>query len=164
MGFIANGEIGEIRSIRNIHERYGFTFCEATVAFVDYPKQEAIDVILNLSALDSESPALSGAQSNHLYEQMMAKYSYRGSKGKIYESVKNDPYFNALQIKFSYVITCHKSQGGQWEHVVVEHPYLPDGPSPIYYKWLYTAMTRATTKVYLVGFPEAWFEGVSLKS
>ena len=95
---------------------------------------------------------------------MMAKYSYRGSKGKIYESVKNDPYFNALQIKFSYVITCHKSQGGQWEHVVVEHPYLPDGPSPIYYKWLYTAMTSATTKVYLVGFPEAWFEGVSLKS
>jgi exodeoxyribonuclease-5 len=164
MGFIANGEIGEIRSIRNIHERYGFTFCEATVAFVDYPKQEAIDVILNLSALDSESPALSGAQSNSLYEQMMAKYSYRGSKGKIYESVKNDPYFNALQIKFSYVITCHKSQGGQWEHVVVEHPYLPDGPSPIYYKWLYTAMTRATTKVYLVGFPETWFEGVSLEA
>lgn len=164
MGFIANGEIGEIRSIRNIHERYGLTFCEATVAFVDYPDQDALDVLLNLSALGSEGPALSGAQSNSLYEQMMAKYSYLGTKGKIYKAVKDDPYFNALQVKFSYVITCHKSQGGQWEHVVVEHPYLPEGPSPIYYKWLYTALTRATTKVYLVGFPEAWFGTLSLPS
>lgn len=163
MGFIANGEIGEIRSIRNIHDRYGLRYCEATVSFLDYPDMDAIDVILNLSALDSESPSLSAQQSNALYEQMLQKYAYLGSKGKIYEAVKNDPYFSALQIKFSYVITCHKSQGGQWEHVVVEHPYLPEGPSPIYFKWLYTAMTRATTKVYLLGFPDSWFGELSLE-
>ena len=162
MGFIANGEIGTIKSIRNVHERYGFTFCEATVAFLDYPEQEAIDVICNLSALMSDGPALSSVQSNSLYDQMNLKYARYTSKSKRYEAIKNDPYFNALQIKFSYVITCHKSQGGQWENVVIEHPYLPDGPSVVYFKWLYTAMTRATAKVYLVGFPENWFGAVSL--
>jgi ATP-dependent exoDNAse (exonuclease V) alpha subunit len=163
MGFIANGEIGMIKSIRNVHERYGLTFCEATITFVDYPEEDAIDTMLNLSALSSEGPALTGAQSNHLYEQMNLKYERYSNKGKRYEAIKNDPYYNALQIKFSYVITCHKSQGGQWEHVVIEHPYLPDGPSPIYFKWLYTALTRATTKAYLVGFPENWFGAVSLQ-
>jgi exodeoxyribonuclease-5 len=158
MGFIANGEIGEVRSIRNVHERYGLTFCEATVVFVDYPSEDAIDVILNLSTLSSEGPALSSAQSNALYEQMLAKFSYLSSKKKIYEAIKNDPYYNALQVKFSYVITCHKSQGGQWEQVIIEHPYLPDGPSPIYYKWLYTALTRASQKAYLLGFPPDWFD------
>lgn len=159
IGFIANGEIGEVRSIRNIHERYGLTFCEATVAFVDYPGENAIDVILNLSTLQSEGPSLSTAQNNELYEQMLLKFSHLSAK-KIYEAIKNDPYYNALQVKFSYVITCHKSQGGQWEQVIIEHPYLPDGPSPIYYKWLYTALTRATKKAYLLGFPQDWF-GVS---
>jgi len=91
----------------------------------------------------------------------MAKFAYLKTKGKMYEAVKNDPYFNALQVKFSYVITCHKSQGGQWEKVIIEHPYLPDGPSPIYYKWLYTALTRASQTTYLVGFPEQWFSEVS---
>ena len=158
MGFIANGEIGEIRSIRNIHERYNLTFCEATVVFVDYPEESAIDVILNLSTLSSEAPALTSNQSNALYEQMLAKFSYLSSKKKIYEAIKSDPYYNALQVKFSYVITCHKSQGGQWEQVIIEHPYLPDGPSPIYYKWLYTAITRASSKVYLLGFPPQWFD------
>ena len=164
MGFIANGEIGTIKSIRNIHERYGLTYCEATVAFLDYPEQEAVDVMCNLSTLMSEGPALSAAQNNALYEQMNVKYARYTSKGRRYEAIKNDPYYNALQIKFSYVITCHKSQGGQWENVVIEHPYLPDGPSPIYFKWLYTAMTRATNKVYLVGFPENWFGAISLDS
>jgi len=93
-----------------------------------------------------------------LYEQMLAKFSYLSSKKKIYEAIKNDPYYNALQVKFSYVITCHKSQGGQWEQVIIEHPYLPDGPSPIYYKWLYTALTRASQKAYLLGFPPDWFD------
>lgn len=161
MGFIANGEIGEVKSIRNIHDRYGLTFCEATVFFVDYPDQPAIDTLLNLTTLQAEGPALSGQQSNSLYEQITAKYAYLGSKGKIYEAVKNDPYFSALQVKFSYVITCHKSQGGQWEEVIIEHPYLPDGPSPIYFKWLYTALTRASKKAYLLGFPPQWFEEVS---
>jgi exodeoxyribonuclease-5 len=158
IGFIANGEIGEVRSIRNIHERYGLTFCEATVAFVDYPGENAIDVILNLSTLQSEGPSLSTAQNNELYEQMLLKFSHLSAKKKIYEAIKNDPYYNALQVKFSYVITCHKSQGGQWEQVIIEHPYLPDGPSPIYYKWLYTALTRATKKAYLLGFPQDWFD------
>ena len=157
IGFIANGEIGEVQSIRNIHERYGLTFCEATVAFIDYPSENAIDVILNLSALQSEGPSLSTAQNNELYEQMLLKFSHLSTKKKIYEAIKNDPYYNALQVKFSYVITCHKSQGGQWEQVIIEHPYLPDGPSPIYYKWLYTAITRATKKAYLLGFPPDWF-------
>ena len=157
IGFIANGEIGEVLSIRNIHERYGLTFCEATVAFIDYPDENTIDVILNLSALQSEGPSLSTAQNNELYEQMLLKFSHLSAKKKIYEAIKNDPYYNALQVKFSYVITCHKSQGGQWEQVIIEHPYLPDGPSPIYYKWLYTAITRANKKAYLLGFPPDWF-------
>ncbi len=163
MGFIANGEIGTIKSIRNIHNRYGFTFCEATVFFPDYPEQESIDIMCNLSTLMSDGPGLTATQSNALYEQMNSKYARYTNKKRRYESIKNDPYFNALQIKFSYVITCHKSQGGQWENVVIEHPYLPDGPSPIYFKWLYTAMTRATNKVYLVGFPDQWFGSISLE-
>lgn len=162
MGFIANGEIAEIRSIRNIHDRYGLTFCEATVHFVDYPEVEPIDALLNLSTLYSESPALTRVQSDSLYLQMQQKYQYLSSKSKIYEAIKNDPYFSALQIKFSYVMTCHKSQGGQWSHVVIEHPYLPDGPSPIYFKWLYTALTRATQRAYLVGFPPNWLGELSL--
>lgn len=164
MGFIANGEIGTIKSIRNIHHRYGFTFCEATVHFLDYPEQESIDIMCNLSTLLSDGPGLTATQSNALYEQMNIKYARYTNKKRRYESIKNDPYFNALQIKFSYVITCHKSQGGQWENVIIEHPYLPDGPSPIYFKWLYTAMTRATNKVYLVGFPDHWFGSIALGS
>lgn len=163
MSFIANGEIARIRSIRKIHERYGFTFCEATIDFVDTPAQESIDVLLNLSVLDSPGPSLSGPQSQEFYQKMLEKYAYLGSKKKIYEGIKCDPYYNALQVKFSYVITCHKAQGGQWDTVIVEHPYLPNGPSNIYSKWLYTAITRAAKKVYLVGFPDEWFGPVSLE-
>ncbi len=162
MGFIANGEIADIRSIRNIHERYGFTYCEATVAFVDYPNEPAIDVLLNLSTLGSDGPGLTYAENQRLYETMLRKHADKGSKGKIYEAIKNDPYYSALQVKFAYVITCHKSQGGQWEQVVIEHPYLPEGPSPVYYKWLYTALTRATKRAYLVGFPPQWLGDLSL--
>ena len=118
IGFIANGEIGEVRSIRNIHERYGFTFCEATVAFVDYPEEDAIDVILNLSTLSSEGPALTSAQVNTLYEQLVAKYSYLSSKRKIYEAIKNDPnFFYHFQSLESATITVRSTRAASGESV-----------------------------------------------
>src|SRR5699024_3801024 len=114
---------------------------------------------LLLNTLTSESPSLTYEESNFLYLEVMKDYASERSNYRKYLKVKNNKYFNALQVKFSYAITCHKSQGGQWNTVFVEQPYLPEGIGMEYLRWLYTAITRAEKKLYLIGFPEEFFEG-----
>ena len=118
---------------------------------------KAFETVLLLDTLSSESPSLTYEDSNKLYQAVMEDYQHETSKYKKFQAVKKNRYFNALQIKFSYAITCHKSQGGQWENVFVEQPYLPEGPDRDYIRWLYTAVTRAKEKLYLIGFRDESF-------
>ncbi len=150
-GFIANGDIIEVLEIYNFKNIYEFKFANVKVRMVDYPNAQPFDTTLLLDTLTSESPSLTYEQSNKLYQEVRMDY-LKLPKWKQYKEIKQNPYFNALQVKFSYAITCHKSQGGQWENVIVEQPYLPDGPSKEYLRWLYTAVTRAKTNLYLIGF------------
>ncbi len=157
-GFIANGDICEVLRIAAIKELYGFRFAEVTIRMIDYPDQKPFDTVLLLDTLSSESPSLTYEESNRLYEAVKEDFAHEKSKYKQLLAIKNNAFFNALQIKFSYAITCHKSQGGQWKTIFIEQPYLPEGPSVEYYRWLYTAVTRAQEKLYLIGFSEENFE------
>jgi exodeoxyribonuclease-5 len=150
-GFIANGDIIEVLEIFDFKEIYDFKFANVKVRMVDYPNAKAFETTLLLDTLTSESPSLTYEQSNVLYQEVRKDY-LKLPKWKQYKEIKANQYFNALQVKFSYAITCHKSQGGQWENVIVEQPYLPEGPSKEYLRWLYTAVTRAKTNLYLIGF------------
>jgi exodeoxyribonuclease-5 len=156
-GFIANGDIVEVLEIFSFKELYGFKFAEVKVQMVDYPKMRPFETVLLLDTLTSETPSLSYDDSNKLYQEVMKDYANEKSNYKRFLSVKNNKYFNALQVKFSYAITCHKSQGGQWNTVFVEQPYLPNGIDKEYLRWLYTAMTRAKEKLYLIGFKNDFF-------
>src|SRR6056300_752087 len=158
VGFIANGDLIEVLEIRAIKELYGFKFAEVTVQMVDYPNQKPFDTILMLDTISSESPSLSYEDSNRLYQEVLKDYENEKSKYKKYLGVKNNEYFNALQVKFSYAITCHKSQGGQWKRIFIEQPYyMPDGVDKEYLRWLYTAITRAQDRLYLIGFKNEFF-------
>ena len=156
-GFIANGDLVKILRILDHKEIYGFSFAKVEVAMVDYPDEKPFETMLLLDTLSSESPSLSFEESNKLYHAVNEDYQHLTTKYKRFMAVKNDPYFNALQVKYSYAITCHKSQGGQWKKVFVEQPYLPDGPSVAYFRWLYTAITRAKEQLYLIGFGKEYF-------
>ena len=156
-GFIANGDIVEVLEIQAFKELYGFRFAEVHVQMVDYPNEPSFDTVLILDTLTSESPALLYEDSNKLYLEVQKDYAHLKSKYQRFREVKDNAFFNALQVKFSYAITCHKSQGGQWSNVFVEQPYLPDGPDKDYFRWLYTAITRATQKLYLIGFKDESF-------
>ena len=157
-GFIANGDIIEILEIRNIKELYGFSFATVTIRMVDYPQQIPFETILLLNTITSESPSLTFEESNMFYQQVLLDYEDETNKYKKNQKVKENEYFNALQVKFSYAITCHKSQGGQWNTVFIEQPYLPNGIDRDYIRWLYTAITRAKEKLYLIGFKDDYFE------
>ncbi|MCL5244845.1 AAA family ATPase [Cellulophaga sp. 20_2_10] len=156
-GFIANGDIIEILEIFAIKELYGFKFAEVNVKMVDYPNMPPFETVLMLDTIDAETPSLPYEDSNRLYQEVMLDYADETSKYKKFLKVKNNKYFNALQVKFSYAITCHKSQGGQWDTVFVEQPYLPNGIDKDYLRWLYTAVTRAKKKLYLIGFKNDFF-------
>ena len=156
-GFIANGDIIEVLEMFGILEIYGFKFAKVKIRMVDYPDQKPFETVLLLDTIASESPSLTYEQSNKLYEEVMLDYQDEPNKYKRFQKVKENEYFNALQVKFSYAITCHKSQGGQWNTVFVEQPYLPDGIDRDYIRWLYTAVTRAKEKLYLIGFKDADF-------
>jgi len=151
-GFIANGDIVEVLEIFGIKDLYGFKFAEVKVRMVDYPKMKPIETVLLLDTLESETPSLSYEESNRLYQSVAEDYQDVKSNYKRFLSIKNNRFFNALQVKFSYAITCHKSQGGQWNTIFVEQPYLPNGFDRDYMRWLYTAVTRAQDKLYLIGF------------
>ncbi|MEK6155248.1 AAA family ATPase [Flavobacteriaceae bacterium 3-367] len=156
-GFIANGDIIEVLEIFAIKELYSFKFAKVKVKMVDYPNQRPFETVLLLDTIKAETPSLSYEDGNRLYQEVMKDYEQEKSKYKKFLAVKNNPYFNALQVKFSYAITCHKSQGGQWHTVFVEQPYLPNGVDKEYLRWLYTAVTRAKNQLYLIGFKNDFF-------
>jgi exodeoxyribonuclease-5 len=158
-GFIANGDIVELVRIRKIEEMYGFRFAEVTIRFLDYPEEKEIDVKIILDTLMSESPALTQPENNRLFNAVMEDYQEIASRRERLEKVKANPYFNALQVKFAYALTCHKTQGGQWDTVFIDQGYLNDQMiNKEYGRWLYTAVTRATRKVFLVNFEEKFYE------
>ena len=157
-GFIANGDIIEVLEIFSIQELYGFRFAEVKIRMVDYPRMLPFETVLLLDTIDAETPSLPYEDSNRLYQEVMKDFENETSKYKKFLKVKGNKHFNALQVKFSYAITCHKSQGGQWHTVFVEQPYLPNGIDKEYLRWLYTAVTRAKEKLYLIGFKDEFFE------
>ncbi|MBR4690538.1 MAG: AAA family ATPase [Bacteroidales bacterium] len=158
ISFIANGDIAEVIDITKYENLYGFDFAEVTIQFPDYQNIEmTVNVLLN--TLTSESASLTYEESNKLYTEVCADYADIKNKRKLYEEVKKNPYFNALQIKFAYAVTCHKAQGGQWKHVYIDHGYFTDEMlNKEFLRWLYTAFTRATEKIYLVNFKDEFFE------
>lgn len=158
VGFIANGDILEILAINKQTELYGFHFADVTVRLCDYPNYPHIDIKIILESLSCEGASLSGEQSNRLYQEVSQDYMDISSKRQRYLKIKKDPYLNAVQVKYAYSLTCHKTQGGQWKNVLIDSPYLIDGTmDKEYLRWLYTAITRATDKVYLINFDEKMF-------
>lgn len=154
--FIANGDIAEVKRIRRYEEVYGMRFAEMTLWFRDAELE--IDAKVMLDTLMMRTPSLSAVKSRELYFAVLADHPGIKSKRKQYEAVRNDPYYNALQIKFAYAVTCHKSQGGQWERVFIDQGmFNRQEPTIDYLRWFYTALTRATDKVYLVNFPDSFF-------
>ena len=157
-GFIANGDTIEVLEIYGFKALYGFQFARVKIRMVDYPDQPPFETILILDTLTSEAPSLTQEQSQRLYEEVLLDYADEPSKYKRLEHLRQNEYFNGLQVKFAYAITGHKSQGGQWNTVFVEQPYLPDGLQMEDVRWLYTALTRAKERLYLIGFQDQFFE------
>ncbi|MCQ2146740.1 MAG: AAA family ATPase [Bacteroidales bacterium] len=157
MDYIANGDMATlIGGPKHFEERYGLHFADVTLSFPDYNDQE-IDVKVIMDALQSDSASLSYEQQNALYQGVLQDYSDLSSKKKRYDAIKNDKYYNALQLKYANAITCHKSQGGQWKCVFVDNPLWQEEITVDDLKWLYTALTRAVEKVYLVNFKDEYF-------
>ena len=157
VGFIANGDIAEVKKIRKYEERYGFRFADMVLKFPDYNLEIESKVMMDVLHLDT--PALPSEKNKELYQNILADYLHIKARRKQFEAVRNDPYFNALQIKFAYAVTCHKAQGGQWERVFIDQGMFNWNEITIdYLRWFYTAMTRSTDKVYLVNFAEEWFK------
>jgi ATP-dependent exoDNAse (exonuclease V) alpha subunit len=157
-GFIANGDILEVLKVKRIITLYGFRFATSVVRLVDYPDQAELEVNLLLNTLTAESPALTQLQQQQLFDAVMMDYVDIPNRRRRIEKVKNNPWFNALQVKFAYALTCHKTQGGQWETIFIDQPWLKDGKiSNEYLRWLYTAVTRATKKTFLVNFKDEFF-------
>jgi len=158
-GFIANGDIIQLSRVGTMQEMHGFKFADVRMRLVDYPDEPELEVRLLLDTIMSEAPALSTAENKRLYDSVSADYSDIPDKRLRLKKVKEDPFFNALQVKFAYAITCHKAQGGQWPCVFVEQGYLTDEMmNTEYLRWLYTAVSRASEKLYLVNFNKDFFE------
>lgn len=154
MDFIANGENAIVRRVRHSRELYGFHFVDVTLTFPDYQDLE-IESTLLLDTLHTEAPALSAEENDRLFTTILEDYADIPLKRDRMKKMKADPYYNALQVKYAYAITCHKAQGGQWKNVFLDQAYLsPDYITPDYFRWLYTAFTRATGTLYLVNYPE----------
>lgn len=152
--FIANGDMAEIIHVGSTEEMYGSRFADVTLSFNDYEDCE-LDVKIMLGTLTSESPSLTRAESEALFAAVWEDYPEIRSKRKRMEEVRKNPYYNALQVKYGYAVTCHKAQGGQWKRVFLDQGYItPEMATPDYYRWLYTAFTRATEKLYLVNWSD----------
>ena len=152
--FIANGDIARLRRLRRCEELYGFRFADATLTLVDYDDTE-IECKVLLDTVTSDSPSLTYEESSKLFYAVEADFMDIRSKAKRYQEIRNSPYFNALQLKFAYAVTCHKAQGGQWSAVFIDRMLFGDEPmTRDLMRWLYTAITRATEHIYLVNFGE----------
>ncbi|MBO5550093.1 MAG: AAA family ATPase [Prevotella sp.] len=159
LSFIANGDMAVVRRVRNVHELYGFRFAEVTMNFPDYDDYELTAIVL-LDTLTSEAPALTREQQERLFNAVMDDYADIPQKAERLKKVKEDRYYNALQVKFAYAATCHKAQGGQWAHIYVDQGYMTDDMlTTDYIHWLYTAFTRATEQLFLVNWPKTQTEG-----
>ena len=157
MSFIANGDIARLKKIRRFEDFYGFHFADAILSFADYNDLD-IECKILLDTINSESPSLTREESRKLFDEVEKDYLDIKSKIKRFKEIRENPHFNAIQVKFSYAVTCHKAQGGQWSVVFVDRCLFGDEPmSRDMLRWLYTAITRATDKVYLVNFDERFF-------
>ena len=158
-GFIANGDMVEVMRIYEINELYDYKFARISVRLIDYPNEENFECIVFLDTLKSENPALTYEQYKKLYNEVSKDYADILKRAQRIKEIKQNPYLNALQVKFAYAITCHKSQGGQWENVFVDQGYYTsDMLSKEYFRWLYTAITRTTKTLHLINFKKEFFE------
>lgn len=154
--YIANGDMAKLVWIRHFEERYGLQFAQACLCLPDYNDQE-VEMKVLLDTLESDSPALPYEKAQALYQGVSADYAHLPTKKKRYEAVREDPFFNALQLKYAHAVTCHKAQGGQWSCVFIDNPFWQEPLQEEDLKWLYTALTRAVEKVYLVNFRDGFF-------
>ncbi|MCB9335561.1 MAG: AAA family ATPase [Flavobacteriales bacterium] len=158
-GFIANGDIVEVVKIKGEEEKYGFRFINITIRLVDYPNEPYLELKILPESMLTDTPSLSSERFFQLYEAVSEEYSYEPNRKKRNELIRQNPYYQALQVKFAYAVTCHKSQGGQWDAVFVEQGFLTEEMINIeYLRWLYTAITRAKKELYLVNFNEQFFD------
>ncbi len=159
-GFIANGDIAQVKKIRKYEERYGFRFADLTLSFPDYNLE--IDAKVMLDTLHYDSPSMPADKNRELYFAILEDYQSIKSKRKQFEAIREDPFYNALQIKFAYAVTCHKAQGGQWKRVFIDQGMFNRQDTTVeYLRWFYTAITRSTEKLYLVNFPDKFFKETS---
>jgi len=157
-GFIANGDIVEVLKISGEEEKHGFRFANVTIRMIDYPDEPNLETKILMDSILTESPSLPSGEFRVLYDAVSEEYGYEPNRKKRNELIRKDPYYQALQVKFAYAITCHKSQGGQWDAVFVDQGYLTEEMINVeYLRWLYTAITRAKKELYLVNFNEMFF-------
>ncbi len=159
MGFIANGESLKVIRVKKVEENYGFQFYRLIVKFIDYDEMPEMEVLVFSESLQVEAPSISRTRLKELFFAIEAEHLDERNKQKRYDLILKNPYFNALQVKYAYAITCHKSQGGQWATIFIDQGYIePEMINAEYYRWLYTAVTRATEKVFLINFPDENFD------
>ena len=157
LDFIANGDIAKVVRVHKIEELYGFRFAHVTLEFIDYNNLE-MECKIFLDTLTIEAPALGSEENRKLFEAVQEDYLHIGDRKKRWKAIREDSYFNALQVKFAYAVTCHKAQGGQWDAVFIDHGYLIEEMLNVdYLRWFYTAFTRPKTKLYLVNFDKKFF-------
>ena len=159
--FLANGDRCIVQRVRNRREQHGFRFADVTLSFPDYDDTELTATVL-LDTLTTDAPALTREQQQQLFDSVMADYADIPLKADRMKAVRQDPFYNALQVKFAYAVTCHKAQGGQWAHVYLDQGYIPDDTAPDdYLRWLDTAITRATARLFLVNWPQSQIEAAT---
>jgi ATP-dependent exoDNAse (exonuclease V) alpha subunit len=152
--FLANGDVARVQRVRNVRQLYGFTFADVWMVFPDYDDYE-MQVTVIMDSLSTDAPALTREQNEKLYAKVMEDYQDVPLKANRLKELRQDQYFNAVQVKYAYAVTCHKAQGGQWQHVYLDQGYMTDDMlTPSYIHWLYTAFTRATSKLFLVNWPK----------
>ena len=159
INFIANGDMAEIRKIKHYEEMYGFRFADVELSFTDYPDAPNVEVKILLDTLNSNSPALTEEESQRLFTAIEEDYMDIPNRRERYKEMKKNPWFNALQVKFAYALTCHKTQGGQWNSVYIDSSFNQKETLELEdLRWLYTAITRAQDKVYFVNFKDEFFD------
>ncbi|MEQ9443132.1 MAG: DEAD/DEAH box helicase [Cyclobacteriaceae bacterium] len=160
ISFLANGDFVEIRKVFNFEEKYGLRYADLELQLLDYPDQPPFEAKIMLDVLHSPSVALEEEKYRELYQQVLEEYQDQETRKQQQEAIRNDVYLNALQVKYAYALTCHKSQGGQWDAVFVDQGYLPEERlNNEYIRWLYTAVTRAKQELFLMNFRGEFFEG-----
>ena len=158
ISFIANGDMAEIQKISRYEEMYGFHFADVELKFIDYPEEQNLEVKILLETLNNESPSLNKEESERLFKAIEEDYDDIPNRSERYKAIKNNPWFNALQVKFAYALSCHKTQGGQWQRIFIDSSLnQKEALEKEDLRWLYTAVTRAQKQIYFVNFKEEFF-------